>query len=1128
MSFTSPILTVAKFEVKTLLRSWFFRIFSAIIIVFLLFFNIVESTEVGNSGFEDRILPGGLVYMNLWILNIVQSIIAVFLSSDFLSRDKKLDTTEVIYTRSMSNFEYVFGKTLGIFYVFGGLNLLVLAFTFVINVISPDAGFSLLTYLIYPFIISIPTLIFVLGVSFFVMQLVKNQAITFILVLGYIAICLFYLKSSSYGVWDFLGFFTPMAYSSYIGLGNFTQLLFVRGGYLLIGLSFMFLTVYKLPRLSQTAWGKKIMILPAFVLLVIALGGILTYLLNKNTIEKELQQMALLEKKLPINAGYSISHYDIQIEQEKDVIRGITQFTLSSDNNQYPEQLVFYFNKGLNIRELKINNQEADFKRQLNFLTIENKQLSKAELSITVDFEGTPDDQLAYFDLDKEKREELHRFNPLLGAKKSLFVSDKYLLLTSENFWYPVVADRNALRVSKFFTSTVKVKANNRMTYLCQGEKADQGDWLVFKGDRSYTKLSLVGAPFIQKSLQVDSLKYSVLVKDGNNFYEKYFENLEDTLPVLVTQLKEDYERELGVVYPYKRLNFVEVPLHFYAYYRSWALVNENTSPEMVFVPERGVGIDMFNLSKHKNRAEKNNKRDGTEMLPKELEANLFVNLVGNTFAKPTERRRFFGGSEDAGRSMSNWSSYSLFPLFYNYCYSIKENELPFYNMCLESYMLSRIQSSSFNPFGNLSGNDKSILFLKENKKSLTELVDEEDLKISIADIILTVGNNKFAAAQQRVGLDNFDFFIDSLLSKYRGKAIAPELLQAVIGEEDSEKEVTSSAEMKLPAFIFGEAEVYEFKDSERTNYFIGLEVSNVGDQDGLIKASLYGGRGQGGGNRGGSGQTGGNRNSGGGNSGQGRGGTMTASFENIYRIQKGQNIKIGMIVSDAPRRMSLHTYLAQNVPSDIIFPLADFTEAPKGLVAFSGVRDLNDQVRYEGVNEIIVDNEDPGFSVVNNKGRKTLKEIVLASRDEEVEDDEFEYKTLSPWNPAGRWTPVLSSLGFGKYTKSYVYKKGGDGNAKAQFKAQLKESGRYNVYAMMPSQRIGSFRRQKQPDGNYIYTIYHDDGEDTVEIPVDQDDSDWVYLGEFYYSDGEAIVELSDQTNRRVVVADAVKWVKL
>ena len=66
-------------------------------------FNIFGLAGVGDGGWPGRLLPSGAPYFNMWLLNIAQAVIAVFLSADFLGRDKKLDTTEAFYVRSMSN-----------------------------------------------------------------------------------------------------------------------------------------------------------------------------------------------------------------------------------------------------------------------------------------------------------------------------------------------------------------------------------------------------------------------------------------------------------------------------------------------------------------------------------------------------------------------------------------------------------------------------------------------------------------------------------------------------------------------------------------------------------------------------------------------------------------------------------------------------------------------------------------------------------------------------------------------------------------------------------------------------------------------------------------------------------------
>ena len=118
------IRSIAKFEATTLIRSWFFRIFATASILVLFFFNLVLGTEIERE-WDFLAIAAGRPYASIFMLNIAQAIIAVFLASEFLQRDKKLDTTDVIYIRSMTNGEYVLGKTLGNLIVFLAMNIII-------------------------------------------------------------------------------------------------------------------------------------------------------------------------------------------------------------------------------------------------------------------------------------------------------------------------------------------------------------------------------------------------------------------------------------------------------------------------------------------------------------------------------------------------------------------------------------------------------------------------------------------------------------------------------------------------------------------------------------------------------------------------------------------------------------------------------------------------------------------------------------------------------------------------------------------------------------------------------------------------------------------------------------------
>ena len=62
------------------------------------------------ADWSHRAISATIPYINILLINVAQAIIAIFLASEFLKKDRKLDTTEVIYARPVSNGEYVTGN----------------------------------------------------------------------------------------------------------------------------------------------------------------------------------------------------------------------------------------------------------------------------------------------------------------------------------------------------------------------------------------------------------------------------------------------------------------------------------------------------------------------------------------------------------------------------------------------------------------------------------------------------------------------------------------------------------------------------------------------------------------------------------------------------------------------------------------------------------------------------------------------------------------------------------------------------------------------------------------------------------------------------------------------------------
>ncbi len=271
MAFIHNIRTVAQYEAKTLRRSWFFRLFSIGALIIFSFMNLGLFSPIGDESWELVSISSSVPLINLYLLNIAQAIVVIFLAADFLKRDKKLDTNEVLYTRSMSNFEYVIGKTWGILRLFIGLNLVILAIGLLMNIISKSMSIDIMSYFYYLLLISVPTIVFSLGLAFVLMSLIRNQAITFLLLLGIAALNMFYLWFRMGSLFDYMAFGLPLFKSGMIGFDNLNSIINQRLLYLFLGLSLVLATVLLFKRLPQSRLHRNLTVI--FLIIFIAGAG---------------------------------------------------------------------------------------------------------------------------------------------------------------------------------------------------------------------------------------------------------------------------------------------------------------------------------------------------------------------------------------------------------------------------------------------------------------------------------------------------------------------------------------------------------------------------------------------------------------------------------------------------------------------------------------------------------------------------------------------------------------------------------------------------------------------------------------------------------------------------------------
>jgi hypothetical protein len=68
---------------------------------------------------------------------------------------------------------------------------------------------------------------------------------------------------------------------------------------------------------------------------------------------------------------------------------------------------------------------------------------------------------------------------------------------------------------------------------------------------------------------------------------------------------------------------------------------------------------------------------------------------------------------------------------------------------------------------------------------------------------------------------------------------------------------------------------------------------------------------------------------------------------------------------------------------------------------------------------------------------------------------------------------------------------------------------------------------QEKGPMQDMHYKIYHDQGVDEITLDYQNAEGGWNNLGRYYFSSDTARVTMSNLSEGKVVIADAVKWVK-
>ena len=1116
MNAIQTIRIIARFEMKTLLRSWFFRIFAGLFIIGLGIFNVVVFVKGSGAPWLYRALPAAIPYANLIILNLGQAIVAVFLASEFLKQDRKNDTVEVIYARSMTNSQYIIGKALGVLSVFIILNFIILILGMGFSFLSVDSAKGLGEFFLYPILISIPTLIFILGLSFFLMTVLKNQAITFIILLGYIALTIFYLNEKYYHLFDYIAYQVPMMNSMIGGFGNLHEIIIHRAIYFLIGIGLILFTVFKLQRLPQSNAYKFLPL--ALGILFNASGFYLGYKyieLKKNIInEKKL--MISLNNKYVSQAKVYVDECSIQLKHINETISVQSDLKVTNKTPNSIDTLIFSLNPKLIINKILVDNKEVNYKREFHLVKINvaNKIIPKSKHLVSFFYKGQINENTHLLDQNLDDYKDYFSLEIFKTRKRFAYLQNDFVCLTSESLWYPISGVTYATKKPAFYQPdftkfNLKVKTKENLVAVSQGEinEPEKGSF-EFKNEFALPKISLLIAEYDKYSVTVDSIEYSIYSTKGNDFYLRHFTEFKDTMPAIIRELRDEYESLVDLKYGFKRFTFAEVPIHFALDKHIWSVTSDAVQPEIIFYPEKGVIMEETDFSKRKKSFEKRMKENNEEVTPEELQCRIFKRFVrGNLMAPPTEWYMF--------DEVVDKYTYSLIPNYYSFITQLESEKWPVLNLALEVYLRERnVNNVSSNRWfwRGISKGEKINLELKQNNlsdliKNGVEKEDENEQSgdpLTINDIILAKGDYLFTLFRARYGEKDFNKILNQTIYANQHKTFSFDELKSQIQNQFKDT-ITNEVDQwytknQLPGFLIKDLQTYKVLDGEYTKYQVRFKISNPEDIDGIITMNI---------------DLDDKSNS--------RSFTSDAPEQPDYSkkiyIPANTAKEVGIVFPTEPTRLNIFTNISENLPNNLIYEFSGFDETKK-VAILDSINEIPLFMDLKKKNEFIVDNEDKEFTYIQESNESYLKSLIKKDKEER-----YKYSGIHFWNPPSEWKQVLRSGFYGKYVRSAMYTRSGEGERIAQWNPKLPEGAYYDVYCNIVKINV-QWNREKRKS-NYNFKIYHDDGMEDITLADEELDAGWNYMGTFYISPENAKVELTNKSVGKMIFADAIKWVK-
>lgn len=1080
------IWTVARYEAKLLRRSWLFRVFAVVATLVIFCLVAIFCTPLAISGISHwgfTALSGQVPFFATWLATVVQAVMVVFLAGGIAARGRKMDTLEVIFARPVGNGEYVWGKVAGTLRVFGVMLAVVLGLTLFLHVAVAKSPFSLAAYVWYPLTLALPCFMFVLGLTLAVNHAVQARALALVVLLGILGLLYFYLEEAGHGVLDLFGQQVPAMGSDVTGLAEGGMYLLQRGMWFVAGAGLILLSAAAFRRLPNGR-GKAGYAVAGSLCLAVAAGMGCGYVGHYRQAEARTAAYGEVYDRYAGKGQVHVAEHRLAVTLAGERLEGRSELAVVNPTGQRMERVVLYLNPGLEVEQVACGGQAAAFTRDGQAVLVDQALEAGDTLRMELAYSGGIDEAVCYTDVAVEGRRKAiaHEWFFHFG-KRYAWLTEEFVQLTPECLWYPTgtAAAHPAapFDLQRDFTHyELEVRHPEGLTVISQGKAQREPGRTAFTNGHALPCLSLTAGNYERMGIEVDSVVYEVYCFQGHGHFRDPLAALRDTMPYIIRSIRHSLEYNWVQPYPFEKFVLAETPAAYSTYLRNQQGYSEHVMPEVMFLPERGYNLNYGDFN--------NNIKIASMMLPPEHQ---------DSIALATQAlRQFLDEITGTWAHLSgDASTLEVKPLFTRHTAFIRSEEYPILNLVLQKALEAEITAVILNS-SSMPPDIQANLYLKEH--SLGEAIADGKLSPQTMNAIIQAKSLELQdIICQHIPAESYQKFTRDFFRRHAFEAVPYATFCEEILRTDSidlDGLVREWYHRRgTPAFILRDMEVLQVTGQERESYQIRFKVYNPSETDGFLSLRFM---------------------------------SYSGAWTERLLVPAGQAYEFRIPSDGLPNSINLKTNISQNIPSGRLYRFQGTSGTTRDTA--SGRFPISLEAFQPAPGEIIVDNEDAGFSTQESQQRHKLKDLF---RKKPKEAPQYTY--LFPVRP--EWTATSMDCCYGDIVRSAMFKKKGTGQATATWRTELPEEGYYEISVWNARDEnsyvtiVTEEGKEEKMGRGQRYTVQAEgqEAEEPVIVDMEAEKNDWVSLGQFYLPAGEVSVTLTDETEGIYVIADAIKF---